>query len=235
MRVAVDGSRSDRCILYFHGGGYGVGTAALYRDFLWRVAEAARAHVLYFDFRLAPEHPFPAALEDAVSAYRWVRNRYDCKHVAFFGDSAGGGLVFAAMLKMRDDGLELPRAAVALSPLSLMPMAVAGTLLTLVSVVLTAVVLRLFLRYGAGAGSWWLVGWLLPVALLLEPVRNTLNYGQVNILLMALVAADCLLPVTRWPRGALVGLAAAVKLTPAAFVLFFLCRGDRRAAGTSAI
>ena len=52
---------------------------------------------------------------------------------------------------------------------------------------------------------------------------------------MALVAADCLLPDTRWPRGALVGLAAAVKLTPAAFVLFFLCRGDRRAAGTSAL
>ena len=128
-----------------------------------------------------------------------------------------------------------PIAAVALSPLSLVPMAVAGTLLTLASVALTAVVLRLFLRYGAEAGSWWLVGWLLPVALLLEPVRNTLNYGQVNVLLMALVAADCLLPHTRWPRGALVGLAAAVKLTPAAFVLFFLCRGDRRAAGTSAL
>jgi alpha-1,2-mannosyltransferase len=128
-----------------------------------------------------------------------------------------------------------PIAAVALSPLSLMPMAVAGTLLTLASVALTAVVLRLFLRYGAGAGSWWLVGWLLPAALLLEPVRNTLNYGQVNVLLMALVAADCLLPETRWRRGALVGLAAAVKLTPAAFVLFFLCRGDRRAAGTSAV
>jgi monoterpene epsilon-lactone hydrolase len=116
LRVAVPDSRSDRCILYFHGGGYAVGTAALYRDFLWRVAEAARAHVLYFDYRLAPEHPFPAALDDAVSAYRWVAGRYDCRHVAFFGDSAGGGLVFAAMLKMRDEGYQLPRAAVALSP-----------------------------------------------------------------------------------------------------------------------
>ena len=144
------------------------------------------------------------------------------------------------MLPLTSSGMRLPFsyppiAAVALSPLSLMPMAVAGTLLTLASVALTAVVLRLFLRYGAGAGSWWTVGWLLPVALLLEPVRNTLNYGQVNVLLMALVAADCLLPDTRWPRGALVGLAAALKLTPAAFVLFFLCRGDRRAAGTSAV
>jgi epsilon-lactone hydrolase len=116
MRVSVAGARSDRCILHFHGGGYGVGSAALYRDFLWRVAEAARAHVLYFDYRLAPEHPFPAALDDAVSAYRWVRDRYDCRHVAFVGDSAGGGLVFAAMMKMRDEGLELPCAAVALSP-----------------------------------------------------------------------------------------------------------------------
>jgi alpha-1,2-mannosyltransferase len=144
------------------------------------------------------------------------------------------------VLPLTSSGVRLPYsyppiAAAALSPLSLMPMVVAGVLLTLASVALTAVVLRLFLRYGAQVESWWVVGWLLPAALLLEPVRNTLNYGQVNILLMALVAADCLLPHPRWPRGALVGLAAAVKLTPAAFVLFFLCRGDRRAAGTSAL
>src|SRR5215470_12588179 len=116
LHVAVHSSRKDRCILYFHGGGYAVGTAALYRDFLWRVAEAARAHVFYFDYRLAPEHPFPAALDDAINAYCWVASRYDCRHLAFFGDSAGGGLVLATMLKMRDAGLALPRAAVALSP-----------------------------------------------------------------------------------------------------------------------
>jgi alpha-1,2-mannosyltransferase len=128
-----------------------------------------------------------------------------------------------------------PIAAVLLSPLSLLPLAVAGTVLTLFSIALTAVVLRVFLRSAAGAdaGSWWTLGWLLPVALFLEPVRNTLYYGQVNIALMALVSLDCLLPAVRWPRGVLVGLAAAVKLTPAAFVLFFLCRGDRRAAGTA--
>lgn len=144
------------------------------------------------------------------------------------------------VLPLTSSGVRLPFsyppvAAAALSPLSLMPMALAGALLTLASVALTGVVLRVFLRYGAGARSWWTVGWLLPVALSIEPVRNTLNYGQVNILLMALVAADCLLPGTRWPRGALVGLAAAVKLTPAAFVLFFACRGDRRAVATSAV
>ena len=116
VQIAVHASRCDRCILYFHGGGYAVGTAALYRDFLWRVAMAARAQVLYFDYRLAPEHPFPAALEDAVSAYRWIASRFQLRHVAFFGDSAGGGLVFASLLKLRDEGFELPRAAVALSP-----------------------------------------------------------------------------------------------------------------------
>ena len=81
-------------------------------------------------------------------------------------------------------------------------------------------------RTARSTASWWTVGWLLPAALFLEPVRNTLNYGQVNVALMALVAADCLAAAPRWPRGALVGLAAAVKLTPAAFVLFFLLRRD---------
>lgn len=130
-----------------------------------------------------------------------------------------------------------PIAAALLSPLSLAPLVVDGTVLTLCGVALTALVLRVFLRSAAGprAGSWWAAGWLLPVALFLEPMRNTLDYGQVNIVLMALVTLDCLPAAVRWPRGTLVGIAAAVKLTPAAFVLFFLLRGDRRAAGTAAV
>ena len=110
-------------------------------------------------------------------------------------------------------------------------------MLTLSTIALTALVLRVFLRSVAGpaAGSWWTLGWLLPVALFLEPVRSTLGYGQINVALMALVSLDCLLAAPRWPRGALVGLAAAVKLTPAVFVLFFLCRSDWRAAGTAAV
>jgi alpha-1,2-mannosyltransferase len=128
-----------------------------------------------------------------------------------------------------------PIAAVLLSPLSLVPMAVATAALTLATIALCALVLRAFLRscLGPCAGSGWTVAWLLPVALLLEPVRNTIDYGQVNIALMALVTADCLVPATRWPRGSLVGIAAAVKLTPAAFVLFFLLRRDYRAAVTA--
>jgi alpha-1,2-mannosyltransferase len=130
-----------------------------------------------------------------------------------------------------------PIAAVLLAPLALLPMAAAGTVLTVASIALAAVVLRLFLRRLAGpaAASVWAAGWLLPAALLLEPVRSTLAYGQINMVLMVLVALDCLAPDPRWPRGALTGLAAAVKLTPAAFVLFFLLRRDYRAAVTAGV
>jgi alpha-1,2-mannosyltransferase len=132
-----------------------------------------------------------------------------------------------------------PIAAVVLAPLALLPMAAAGTVLTAGSVALAAVVLGVFLRRlagpaaGSSRGSWWAAGWLLPAALLLEPVRSTLAYGQVNIGLMALVTLDCLTAEPRWPRGALTGLAAALKLTPAAFVLFFLLRRDYRAAAVA--
>jgi alpha-1,2-mannosyltransferase len=120
-----------------------------------------------------------------------------------------------------------PIAAVLLSPLSLVPMAVAGTVLTLGSVLLLVVVLRIFRPTVA---EWpWAVAWLLPAALFLEPVRSTLLYGQVNIVLMALVSLDCMTSAPRWPRGALVGLAAAIKLTPVAFVLYLLLRRDYRA------
>ena len=70
----------------------------------------------------------------------------------------------------------------------------------------------------------------LPLLLWIEPVLETFEFGQVNLVLMGLVAVDCLAPRTRWPRGLLIGIAAAIKLTPAAFVLFFLLRRDVRAA-----
>ena len=116
IQAAVAQSRADRCVLYFHGGGYCIGTATLYRDFLWRIAAVTRAQVLFFEYRLAPEHPFPAALDDALAAYRWLVARFDRRHVAFVGDSAGGGLVLATLLRLRDEGVELPCAAASLSP-----------------------------------------------------------------------------------------------------------------------
>lgn len=76
---------------------------------------------------------------------------------------------------------------------------------------------------------------LMPLLTLIEPTRETLNYGQINLVLMALVAADCLLPRTRWPRGLLVGIAAAIKLTPLGFLLLFLLRRDFRAAAVAGV
>src|SRR5947209_1116676 len=76
VRVAVRQARSDRCVLYFHGGAYAVGTAKLVRDFTWRIGAVARAHVLYFDYRLAPEHQFSAAIQYAVSVSPWQASTY---------------------------------------------------------------------------------------------------------------------------------------------------------------
>lgn len=110
-------SRPNRYVLHLHGGAYLLGFPALFRDFTWRIADVTGARVLCIDYRLAPEHPFPAAIEDATAAYRWLIS--ECAepgHVAFVGDSAGGGLALASMMHLRDDGMPLPAAAALLSP-----------------------------------------------------------------------------------------------------------------------
>ncbi len=114
--TSVPEADNDCCILHFHGGGYVVGTAALYRDFIWRVGRAARARVLYFEYRLAPEHPFPAALDDAARVYLWLAARIDPRRIVAVGDSAGGGLAMGTLRRLRDDGMTLPGAAVLISP-----------------------------------------------------------------------------------------------------------------------
>jgi monoterpene epsilon-lactone hydrolase len=117
IRIATPRSRVGRNVLYLHGGGYVFGSFEHYRDFIWRIADATEARVLCIDYRLGPEHPFPAAVDDAVGTYRWlIAQRADPRRIAVMGDSAGGGLVFAMLLKLRDDGVPLPAAAVALSP-----------------------------------------------------------------------------------------------------------------------
>ena len=115
--VRTSASRPHRHVLYLHGGGYIFGSPPLYRDMTWRIANATRACVLCLEYRLAPEHPFPAALDDTVAAYRWmIQNGADPRHVAMMGDSAGGGLLLAALMRLRDEGAPLPAAAVAVSP-----------------------------------------------------------------------------------------------------------------------
>ncbi|MEV6430623.1 glycosyltransferase 87 family protein [Nocardia sp. NPDC051463] len=133
-----------------------------------------------------------------------------------------------------------PFAAVVLSPFALLPWDAAALTFFLTSTVALAVTLYLVARRHwpaeSGRGQALLAAsCAAPLAMLLEPVRSTLDFGQVNLLLMVLVAADCLTEKPKWRRGMLIGIAAAVKLTPAAFVLYFLVRRDYRAAATAAI
>jgi len=107
----------DRHLLFLHGGAYRTGSLATYRHFTWRLGKATRARILAIEYRLAPEHPFPAALEDALTAYRWLLAKgADPRRLIVAGDSAGGGLTLSLLLKLRHSGTPLPAAAVALSP-----------------------------------------------------------------------------------------------------------------------
>jgi monoterpene epsilon-lactone hydrolase len=116
-RVTTPASEEDRHVLHLHGGGFITGSPPLYRHLTWRIASAARACVLSIDYRLAPEYPFPAALDDAVTAYHWLlAEGADPRRIAVMGDSAGGGLALSLLLRLRDQGIPLPAAAVALSP-----------------------------------------------------------------------------------------------------------------------
>jgi acetyl esterase/lipase len=117
VRVTTPRSRPDHHVLYLHGGAYVYGRPAHYRDFIWRIANASGATVHVLDYRLGPEHRFPAAVEDAAAAYRaLLAAGVGPRRLAVMGDSAGGGLTFAALLKLRDERDPMPAAAVAMSP-----------------------------------------------------------------------------------------------------------------------
>jgi acetyl esterase/lipase len=110
---------AGRVVLYLHGGGYVIGSPASSRPLGSNLALAARAPLLCPDYRLAPEHPFPAAIDDAVAAVRWLRGRgHAASDIVLGGDSAGGGLAVAALVALRACGDPLPRAAFCLSPWS---------------------------------------------------------------------------------------------------------------------
>lgn len=118
FRVSAPGVANDKLIVHFHSGGYVMGSAYGYREFAYRLSKVVDAPVLVPDYRLAPEHPFPAPVEDALAVYRWVLQNYDAKQVFTSGDSAGGGLVLALMVAARDEGLPLPVGTAAISPLT---------------------------------------------------------------------------------------------------------------------
>ncbi len=104
-------------VLYLHGGAYVLGSVRTCREFVSRLARATKMRALTLDYRLAPEHPFPAALEDATSAYRWLLGQgFDPAQIIIAGDSAGGGLTLATLVALRDAGEALPAGAVCISP-----------------------------------------------------------------------------------------------------------------------
>jgi epsilon-lactone hydrolase len=103
-------------ILYIHGGGYVAGSPATHRPVTAALARLTHRAVFSLDYRLAPEHPFPCAFDDAFAAYRWLISREDPRLVTVAGDSAGGGLALAVLIAARDAGLDLPAAAVLYSP-----------------------------------------------------------------------------------------------------------------------
>ena len=107
----------DKSVLYFHGGGFRLGSVASHRDLIARIADASGCRALAINYRLAPEHRFPAALEDARAAFDWMREQgLAPDNIALAGDSAGGNLVLALMLNLRDCGERLPAAAALMSP-----------------------------------------------------------------------------------------------------------------------
>jgi monoterpene epsilon-lactone hydrolase len=125
--VAANGVRSEwtsspdadpsRVVLYFHGGGYVIGSLDSHRHMVAEIGRAARARTLAIDYRLAPEHPFPAAVDDAMDAYRFLLSRgVQPSGITIAGDSAGGGLVVAAMVAIREAGLPQPACGWPISP-----------------------------------------------------------------------------------------------------------------------
>jgi acetyl esterase/lipase len=115
--IAPDDPARTRCILYFHGGAYISMSARTHRAITSRLAAGSNAVLFAPDYRLAPEHPFPAALEDAIAAYRAViETGIPAGQIAVAGDSAGGGLALCLLLALRDAAMKLPAAAVLFSP-----------------------------------------------------------------------------------------------------------------------
>ncbi len=111
------GSRTDATVLYVHGGGYMIGSCKSHRGLVARLGQAAGVRTLAVDYRLAPEHPFPAAVDDAVTAYQWlIDSGTPPERIFFAGDSAGGGLAVAMMLRCKSRNVPLTRAAVLFSP-----------------------------------------------------------------------------------------------------------------------
>ena len=117
IRVLPEGASPERMMLYTHGGGFAVGSAASHRKLAGHLAQALGVAAVVVDYRRAPEHPFPAQLEDTTAVYtKLLEQGYASKDIVICGDSAGGNHTIATALKLRNNGSPLPGAVVALSP-----------------------------------------------------------------------------------------------------------------------
>ncbi len=115
--ITVPESQERPVFFFVHGGGYNCGSLVVYRDFMGRLARASRGRVFGVEYRLAPEHKFPAAVDDAVAAYRWLlESGVDANSVVSVGDSAGGGLNLALLVALRDQQLPFPAGAICIAP-----------------------------------------------------------------------------------------------------------------------
>jgi len=115
--ITAKNAAADRVVMYLHGGGYVMGSIDTHRELMARLSKAAQARVLAVDYRLAPENPFPAAVDDSITAYRWLLAQ-GCKagRIVIAGDSAGGGLTVSTLVALRDLGAATPAAGVCISP-----------------------------------------------------------------------------------------------------------------------
>jgi monoterpene epsilon-lactone hydrolase len=116
--ISTGESRSGRVLVYIHGGGFSLHTPRLYANFAAGLGRRLRARVLLVNYRLAPEHPFPAAPKDCLTAYRWLLQQPGITpdQIVLAGDSAGGNLVLVTLLMAKEAGLPMPAAAWAISP-----------------------------------------------------------------------------------------------------------------------
>ncbi|MEO0436070.1 MAG: alpha/beta hydrolase [Pseudomonadota bacterium] len=115
--ITAANSRNTRAVLYLHGGGYIIGSKKTHRELCSRIAEVTEAQVLVIDYRLAPENPFPAAVDDAVKAYQYLIDEgISTSQIMIAGDSAGGGLSLATMLSLKSRDESLPACACLFSP-----------------------------------------------------------------------------------------------------------------------
>ena len=115
--VIADGASDETAMLYLHGGGYVIGSPRTHRELARRLSVETGGSILVIDYRLAPENPFPAAVEDSVSAYNWLLGRgLEPSALSIAGDSAGGGLAVGTLVSLKDQGIPLPSCGVILSP-----------------------------------------------------------------------------------------------------------------------